>query len=110
MMDLFGSRDEDPLLQETFDSAADDASADPSSSNTPADAPPADESSRDPRSDAERTIQYSQEEAESGPLSDLNHAFDREWRLARVQLSKDGALRFTLQRGVNATDQSGPII
>lgn len=104
-MDLFGSRDEDPLLQEDFESAADDELSEQSSPS-----PSSEESPQDQHSETERTIRYSQEEAETGSLSDLNEAFDREWRLSRVQLSDNDTLIFNLQRGGDAGDPFGSII
>lgn len=57
-----------------------------------------------------RTLVYSQNEAESGPLSDLNQAFDQEWRLKQIQLRDDGAFVFTLRRGADSAEGLGNII
>ena len=109
-MDLFGSRDDDPLLQN--DPLA--PSADESSTDGEEAAPDPDRASaqrRDqPGRGETRTLAYTQEEATDGALADLNRALIRNWRLTRVQLREDGHLLFRLRHDPGASDEKGPII
>ena len=106
-MDLFGPRDEDPLLRNDplapSDSEGDRAERpddpDPDDASRPgasdAEAPPPDDRAPENRS---RRVAYSREEAAEGPLPTLNRALGQGWRLARVRLRDNEAFVFTLRR------------
>ena len=109
-MGLFGSRDEDPLLQDDpFAPGADaPASSDDGASARSSESPTQHQEAAGPPET--RAITCTQEEATDGALSDLNQALVGGWRLARVQLQNDGRFVFQLQRDRGASEQTGSII
>lgn len=112
-MNLFGSREEDPLLQDDpFAPDSDDPSSasEPRSADPDTDPNPAVPTEGEQQEEDGRTLVYTQEEAETGPLSELNQAFDQEWRLKQIQFRDDGALVFTLRHQAGAGGGLGNII
>lgn len=109
-MGLFGSRDDDPLLQDDpFAPSSDESSAHDDGAATETD--PAAPQRRDGSDHTDtRTIAYTQEEATDGALADLNQALVQDWRLDRVQLGDDGQLVFCLQRDTRASGEESTII
>jgi len=109
-MGLFGSRDDDPLLQ---DDPFAPGSSDPSSHDEDASADPgrtASQRHKEPERASTRTIEYTQEEATEGALDDLNQALVQNWRLTRIHVQDDGQLVFRLQRGSGPSGKEETII
>jgi hypothetical protein len=103
-MSLFGSRDDDPLLQnDPLGPETDDGEARPEASPTEDErrsARPGDGTDAAPAQD--RTLVYSREEAKEGTFAELNRALEQNWRLTQVQLREDGSLAFQLRRESDA--------
>jgi hypothetical protein len=108
-MSLFGSRENDPLLQDDpFAPSDEDPPAD-AEDETGADASGGDASPVDEPAPTTRTITYTRQEARAGDLTELNRALDREWRLDSIRLEGDNALQLTLRRTQGGPD-AGSII
>jgi len=103
-MSLFGSRDDDPLLQ--GDPLAPVSDEEAAGEGTPsADEEPPVPSATDMGNagpDDDRMLVYSRDEATEGAFSDLNRCLREDWRLTRVELQEDGALAFHLRREPDA--------
>jgi hypothetical protein len=108
-MSLFGSRENDPLLQDDpFAPSDEDPPAD-AEDEAGAGASEADASSVDEPAPTTRKMTYTRQEARAGDLTELNRALDREWRLASIRLEDDNALQLTLRRSRSGPD-AGSII
>jgi hypothetical protein len=109
-MGLFGSRDDDPLLQnDPLAPSADESPTEGEEASSDPDRASAQRRDRPGRVET-RTLAYTEEEATDGALADLNRALIRHWRLTRVQLREDGQLLFRLRRHSGAADEEGTII
>ena len=119
-MDLFGSREEDPLLENDPLAPSPDENADSGEEPTADDAPSSSNDDDSPSGDAPsssnasngssphfalagtgdtRTLRRSVEKTEDGGLSVLNAAFDQGWRLDRIEYrAETDDLLFTLRR------------
>jgi len=138
-MSLFGSRADDPLLQDDPFAPSDDESSAASaraSEQSPSDGEEADKASSsspgtesaasqsDASSDpvgasrssfdgktARRTIVEGLDKVESGPLSALNTAFDQGWRLDKIVYREETAdLLFLLRQQEAGADRNGLIV
>lgn len=87
-MDVFGSRDDDPLLRNDPLAPLGPKEDDPGTSGG---------TERSGGARPSRLVEYSAEEAATGPLRTLNRAFGQGWRLKRVE-RKRSRLIFTLRR------------
>ena len=109
-MGLFGSRDDDPLLQDDpFAPGSTDSPSDDEDTSTNADRTSVQKRNEPDRTDS-RTIACTQDEATEGALDELNQALVQEWRLAGIQLQDDGQFIFRLQRDTGASDKAGTVI
>lgn len=103
-MSLFGSRDDDPLLQ--GDPLAPASNEEDAGQGTPsADEEPPTPSATDVENagpDEDRMLVYSRDEATEGAFPDLNRCLQGDWRLTRVELQEEGTLAFHLRRESDA--------
>lgn len=121
-MSLFGSREDDPLLQDDPFAPSDD---EPSSSARAPEEAPADDDGIAPASaapeeeprpsfdgeTARRALVRSVDKAEAGTLGALNTAFDQGWRLDKVVYREETAdLLFLLRQQEDSTDRNGLIV
>lgn len=133
-MSLFGSRENDPLLQDDpFAPSGDESSSgSPRSEEAPGEGDPPDspsdgdtspsraqghEASSDagdrasPREGETRTLVRSVDEADAGPLPALNTAFDQGWRLETIVHRDETAdLRFVLRQKRDGAGRAGEIV
>jgi len=109
-MGLFGSRDDDPLLQDDpfAPSSSDPPSRDDEASTDPGRTSP--QRHEEPEQASTRTIEYTQEEVTEGALDDLNQALVQDWRLTRIQMQEDGQFVFRLQRSTGPPGEENSII
>jgi hypothetical protein len=113
MSSIFGSRDEDPLLQD--DPFAPSPGGESSSSSgdpvSESDAQAADEQPNTPRTEEKtRRLLYTREEATGGELAELNRALAGHWRLSRVKLRDDGRIAFVLAAESSSANGLGTIV
>jgi len=126
-MSIFGSREEDPLLQNDplappSDDSSDSSSAHPeglrsdsdsplSNALTEAESPGPGAPFAFPEEGPTRTLRRSVEAAREGHLSILNAAFDQGWRLTRIEYQEQTAdLLLVLRREASETDRTDRIV
>ena len=109
-MGLFGSRDEDPLLQDDPFAPNSDESDGSDEGGSPESASSAQRRREEPGRAETRAITCTQAEATEGALADLNQALVQNWRLARIQVRDDGRLVFQLRRDQGASGEAETII